>query len=331
MPEYTVTDQAMCAENASVVNSGSPGPLSEKESEIGVLACLKYELVRGFLWAWAKCFSLRGLYLLGAGFAVCEWLINYKRRQRFRRHLKTGFGRGTKFIDRATARRACLQQFIRTRCDKLFYLIFDKLPKEQILSRVRFPREADLAEAAKGGKGVYVCLSHIGSHHVLALIIALKGYRVAGVRDPNEGALRRYIQRKYEETFSEFRAVRMLYSSMYPRDIYRCFQEGYVLGSTLDIGRERGAHLRMVPVEMFGQPREFLAGPVQIALRCKAPIYQAFVVSRPNFYFDIVLEGPLTESDSAKDTPETLKAIVQRYADNIAEHLAEHPDHISRT
>jgi len=322
----------MCADNTSVVNGGASGTLSEKEAEAGALARLKYELVRGFLWAWAKCFSLRGLYLLGAGFAVCEWLINYKRRRRFRKHLKTGFGQGTKVISRAAARRACLRHFIRTRCDKLFYLIFDKLPKEQILSRVRFPREADMAESLKGGKGVYVCLSHIGSHHVLALIIALKGYRVAGVRDPNEGALRRYINRKYDETFPEFRAhLRMLYSNTYPRDIYRCFQEGYVLGSTLDIGRERGAHLRMVTAEIFGKPRDFLAGPVQIALRCEAPIYQAFVVSRSNFYFDIVLQGPLADPDTAEDTPETLKAIVQRYADNIAEHLAEHPDHISRT
>lgn len=321
----------MCAANASTVNSGPSATLSQKEPEVGALARLKYELVRGFLWAWVKCFSLRGLYLLGTAFAVCEWLVNYKRRRRFKKHLKTGFGRGTRVIDRATARRACLQHFIRTRCDKLFYLIFDKLPREKILSRVRFPREADLADAVKDGKGIYVCLSHIGSHHVLALIMALKGYRVAGVRDPNEGAMRRYVQRKYEETFPEFRAVRLLYSNMYPRDVYRCLQEGYILGSTLDIGRERGAHLRLVTAEMFGKPRDFLAGPVQIALRCRAPVYQAFVVSRPSFYFDIILKGPLADPRTAEDTPETLKAIVQAYADNIAEHLAEHPDHISRT
>ena len=319
----------MCAEN--ITDTSSPASVSPQEVELGPLSRLKYDLVRGFLWGWARCFSLRGLYLLGAGFAICEWMINYKRRGRFRKHLKTGFGRGTRVIDRATARRACLQHFIRTRCDKLFYLIFDRLPKEEILARVRFPREADFAAEVARGKGMYVCLSHIGSHHVLALIMALKGYRVAGVRDPNEGAMRRYIQRKYEETFPEFRAIRLLYSNMYPRDVYRCFQEGYILGSTLDIGRERGAHLRMVTVEMFGKPRDFLSGPVQIALRCRAPIYQGFVVSRPSFYFDLVLMGPLIESDAAADTPETLQTIIQKYADNIAEHLAEYPDHISRT
>ncbi len=321
----------MCAENVNTVEDAPPVKAADKDVELGLLARFKYELVRGFLWGWARCFSLRGLYLLGAGFAFCEWLVNYKRRRRFRQHLKTGFGRGTRVIDKTTARRACLQHFIRTRCDKLFYLIFDKLPREKILSRVRFPREADLAEVAARGKGVYVCLSHIGSHHVLGLIMALKGFRVAGVRDPNEGALRRYVRLKYEDVFPEFRAIRVLYSNMYPRDVYRCFQEGYILGSTLDIGRERGAHLRMVTVEMFGKPRDFLAGPVQIALRCKAPIYQGFVVSRPDFYFDLILKGPLIESEDAADTPETLQTIVQRYADNIADHLIEFPDHISRT
>lgn len=321
----------MCAENINTIENASSRKASDKDAELGALARFKYELVRGFLWGWARCFSLRGLYLLGAGFAFCEWLINYKRRRRFRQHLKVGFGRGVKVIDKRTARRACLRQFIRTRCDKILYLIFDKIPREQILDRIRFPREAHLAETVAKGRGMYVCMSHIGSHHVLALIIALKGYRVAGVRDPNEGGLRRYVQRKYEETFPEFKSVRMLYSDMYPRDIYRCFQDGYILGSALDVGRERGTHLRTVTAEMFGKPRDFLAGPVQIALRCKAPIYQAFVVSRPDFYFDLILEGPLIDPEAAADTPETLQVIIQRYADNISDHLAEHPDHISRT
>jgi lauroyl/myristoyl acyltransferase len=319
----------MCATNTT--GELSPVAVREPDGELGPIARLKFELVRGFLWGWARCFSLRGLYLLGTGFAVCEWILNYRRRQRFRLHLKNGFGRGVKVLDKSAARRACLEHFIRTRCDKLFYLIFDKLPKEKILSRARFPREADLAEVLGRQRGVYVCLSHVGSHHVLALIMALKGYRVAGVRDPNEGKLRRYIQRKYEETFPEFKSVRMLYADVYPRDIYRCFQDGYALGSAVDVGREHGLHLKTVTAEMFGKPREFLAGPLQIALRCKAPIYQGFVVSRPDFYFDVILIGPLIEADTAADTPETLQAIVQKYADNIASHLEEHPDHISRT
>ncbi|NLX13762.1 MAG: hypothetical protein GXY44_08940 [Phycisphaerales bacterium] len=321
----------MCSANAKAIDNTLPGQAAEKQDELGWLSQLKFELVRGFLWGWAKCFSLRGLYLLGAGFAVCEWLINGKRRRRFRKNLKAGFGEAVKKFDRKTARRACLQQFIRIRCDKIFYLIFDKIPKEQILSRVRFPRETELAEAMQGGKGVYVCTSHIGSMHLVGLILALKGFRVAGVRDPKEGAIRRYIQCKYEKTFSEFSTMRILYSDAYPRDIYRCLQEGFVLGSSLDIGRERAPHLRTVTADVFGQPRKFLVGPIQIALRCGVPIYQIFMFSLRDFYFDLLFLGPLVDPRTATDTPETHQEIIKKYADNNAEQLAKHPDHISRT
>jgi lauroyl/myristoyl acyltransferase len=318
----------MCAE--SDIPESSASRSSDNDDVIGPWGRLKFEFIRGFLWTWTRCFSLKGLYLLGAAFGVCEWMLNYNRRRRFRQHLRTGFGK-IGMLDKADARRACLQQFIRTRCDKLFYLIFDKLPKETILSRVRFVREPDLAQAAARGKGVYVCTSHIGSMHVVGLIMALKGYRVAGVRDPKEGAARRYIQQKYEETFPEFSTIRILYANMYPRDIYRCFQEGYIMGSSLDVGRQRAAQLRTITVNLFDQPRDFAVGPVQIALRCGAPIYQTFLLSRKDFYFDLLLLGPLAEPESTSDSPETLKEVLQKYADNIAEFLAEHPDHISRT
>jgi lauroyl/myristoyl acyltransferase len=180
-------------------------------------------------------------------------------------------------------------------------------------------------------KGVYFCLSHNGSHHVLTLLTALQGYRVAGVRDRNEGALRRYVQDRYEETFPEFRAIRMFYADTFPRDIYRAFQEGFILGSALDVGRDRGSHLRTATVSMFGQQREFLSGPMHIALRCGAPILQGFVVSRRNFYFRLIVQGPLIDSERAKDDPNAVQETMQCYADNVAEHIRQHPCHLSKT
>ena len=82
---------------------------------------------------------------------------------------------------------------------------------------------------------------------------------------------------------------------------------------------------------MFGQEREFLTGTMQIALRCGAPIMQGFVVSRKNFYFRLILKGPLIEPASAQDTPETLQRVMQAYADNIAEHVRSYPCHIAKS
>jgi len=318
----------MAAEPAEPVIDDKPAPATPRqEADLGPIACLKYMIVRGFLWGWAKCFSLKGLYLFGQFFGLCEWLINYKRRQRFRQRLTHIFGLSA---PRAEMRRACLHHFTRTRCDKLFYLIFDKLPREKILKRVRFHNRHNLDEALARHCGAYVCMSHVGSHHVCILLMALLGYRVAGVRDRKEAASRRYVQGKYEETFPEFRDIRMLYADTYPRDIYRTFQQGYVLGSALDVGRQRGEHLRTTTVTMFDQQREFLTGPMQIALRCKAPIFQGFVVSKKNFYFHLYANGPLVDPDDARSEDEVLAETMQLYADNIANHVRQYPCHISK-
>lgn len=290
---------------------------------------LKFGLVRCFLAAWVVLFGLKGLYLLGRWFGLAEYLINFKRRARYRRELLDVFPAG---LPPGRARKIIRDYFRRTRCDKLFYLIFDRLPREKIMRRIRFHGRQHLDEALARGHGVYVMLSHHGSHHVAALLMALLGYRCAGIRDRNEGALRRYVQEKYARTFPEYAAVRLLYADSFPRDIYRCFQENCVLGSALDVNRVRGQTLKTCPVRVFGQTREFLTGTLQVALRCGATICQAFVVSRPSFYFRLIVKPPLyvpAEPDRA-DNPELIGRLMQMYADGIEVHVREHPDHLSR-
>ena len=289
----------------------------------------KFGLVRGFLAAWARLFSLRGLYLFGVWFGYVEYLINFKRRARYRRELTEVFSEG---LAPGHARQIIRDYFRRTRCDKLFYLIFDRLPREKIMRRIRFHGQPFIDEAMARGRGVYVMMSHHGSHHIAAVLMALLGYKVAGVRDRNEGALRLYMRQKYSETFSEFAAVRMLYADSFPRDIYRCFQENCLVASALDVGRIRGVQLKTCPVQVFGQTREYLTGTLQVALRCGATICQGFVVSRPNFYYRLIVKPTLYVPDgpSREDNPELIAETMQKYADGIAAHVREWPDHISR-
>jgi lauroyl/myristoyl acyltransferase len=199
------------------------------------------------------------------------------------------------------------------------------------MRRIRFHGRQYLDEGLQRGCGAYVMLSHHGSHHVAALLMALLGYRCAGVRDRNEGAIRVYVQEKYVKTFPEFAAVRLLYADSFPREIYRCFQENRVVGSALDVGRLRGMTLKTCPVRIFGQQREFLTGPLQVALRCRATILQGFVVSRPNFYVRLIVHPPLyVPRDNEPESPELIAELMQRYADGIEAHVREHPDHLSR-
>jgi lauroyl/myristoyl acyltransferase len=289
----------------------------------------KFALVRGFLVAWVRVFSLKGLYLLGLWFGTVEYWINFRRRGRYRSELRRVF---LEPLGSSRERRIIRDYFRRTRCDKLYYLIFDRLPREKIMRRIRFQGRPYLDEALERGHGVYVMLSHHGSHHVAGLLMALLGYRCAGVRDRNEGAIRMYVQERYAETFPEYRAIRILYADSFPRDIFRCFQENRVVASALDVGRIRGATLKTCPVQVFGETRDFLTGTLQIALRCRATICQAFVVSRSNFYFRLIVHPPfhVAGDEEPPDSPELVQRLMQQYADGIAEHMRQHPDHLSR-
>lgn len=310
--------------------AGLENPRPPAERRVGWYERTKFAIVRWFLWGWARALSLKGLYVFGRFFGTIEYLINFKRRARYAEELRAAFPEG---LAKARERKIIRDYFRRTRCDKLLYLIFDRLPREKIIRRIRFRGREHIDEALARGRGVYVMLSHHGSHHVAGLLMALLGYKCAGVRDRNEGALRMYMQEMYARTFPEFAAIRVLYADSFPRDIYRCFQENRVVGTALDVGRDRGAGLKTCPVQIFGQQREFLTGTLQVALRCGATILPAFVVSRRNFYFRLIALPPfhVPPPDSrGEERPELIAQIMQQYADGIAAHVRKYPDHLSR-
>lgn len=303
------------------------GGTSSPETSVGLMDRVKFVLARTFLIAWARCFSLKGLYLFGQLFGTCEWLIDFRRRRRFAGRLRAVLGQD---LSRGYIRRITLRYFRRVRCDKMVYLIFDKLPREKILKRCKFHGREHLDEALKRGKGVYVTMAHFGAHHVSGLLMALAGYRVAGVRDRREGALRRYMQQRYAESFPEFRAIKVFFADAFPRDLYRCFRSNHVLGTALDVDRQRGVNLRTERVKIFGEERDFLTGTMQIALRCGAPILQGFLVSRKNYYFRLVVSGPLVDPDSQRDEPAVLARVMQEYADGVERQIRAYPCHMSK-
>lgn len=297
------------------------------ERPLSILTRAKFALVRGFLVAWMRLFSLTGLYWLGQFFGTCEYVIDYNRRRRVARRLQLIFPEGLP----ARVRRLMTRRwFCRVRCDKMLYLILDRIPRDKLLNRIRFHGREHLDAALARGKGAYIMLAHYGSHHVAGFTMALLGYRVAGVRDPKEAPLRRYIQQKFSATWPEVAAMRMYFADTFPRMFFREFQDNGILCSALDVDRFRGERLKTCPVRIFGQTREFLTGTLQIALRCGAPAMQGFIVSRKNFYYRWELSPPLADPDTAADTPEIVADVMQRYADNIERHARQHPDHIQK-
>ncbi len=289
---------------------------------------VKYGLVRGFLTAIMRLAGLRGLYWLCCAFGACEWLFLVNVRRRVKARLRQMLG--NRLTERQIAS-ATYRFFTRLRCDKTIYLIFDKIPKEEILKRTQFENRHCVDEALQRGHGLYVMISHYGSNYLAGLLMALHGYKVAGVRDRKEGSLRRYVRARYAQTFPEFRRLRMYFADVFPRGLYRSLRENWVVATALDVGRERGPNQRTVKISLFGQEYTFLTGTAQIALRCGSPIVQGFVVSCRDFRFRLVALEPLWDPQTGPQDEETaLEQMMLRYAANIEDLLGKYPCHISK-
>ncbi|MCH7527633.1 MAG: hypothetical protein IID39_09360, partial [Planctomycetes bacterium] len=109
-----------------------PASLDDDGRRVSLWERFSFQVTRLFLYGVWRTVSLNGLYQVGRAFATMEWLINYKRRRRFARRLMEVYGGE---LGSSKRRRATWRHFVRTRCDKLFYLIFDDLPQSKILER----------------------------------------------------------------------------------------------------------------------------------------------------------------------------------------------------
>lgn len=271
--------------------------------------------------------SLRGLYAFARAFGTIEWLINYRKRRRFAEAMSMILGREPTHGER---RRETREFFCRNRCDRIFYLILDCLPVEEVGALFSISDEPALRAALARGHGVYMALSHNGPHHVAAMLFAMCGFKIAGVRDRREGPLRRYIQQRLDRKYRGFQRMRVVFADGYPRRIYRCYEEGYVVGSAMDIGRVRDPKQKVEQVTMFGRPQIFLSGPLRVALRCKAPVLQGLLVPESGFRYRLDILGTLIDPETVPDEDAAVREAMHTYARNIETHLRRHPHLVSR-
>lgn len=274
-----------------------------------------------------KCLTPGGLYVAARWLGTGEWLINHKRRRRFSRALSRLLGDSMSGAER---RRWTREHFMQTRCDKLFYLIFDRIPRAKAETLLTIGNRAQLDESLAQGRGVYMAMSHHGAHHVAGMLLAVHGYKPAAVRDRKEGAMRRFVQARFDLLYPEFGRMRIIFADAYPREIYRCLKDGYVLGSAMDVNRSRNPKQKTETVTIFGEQRAFLSGPLHVAIRCKTPILQAFLLPGPGFRYHFEIVPLVTDTTRVEDEAAAVRETMQAYADNVARYLRERPSLLSR-
>lgn len=303
----------------------APGILSLREHPVPFFTLLRIRLVRFMLLALLRCFTLSGMYLVGCAFAVGEYVVDFRRRRRVHNKLREYFKEDAtpKF-----RRRYAMRYFMRMRCDKMFYTIMDRIPRDKIVNRVELTGIQNIDDGLEQGRGVYVALCHFGSHHIAGLLMALLGYELAGVRDGKESAVRRYIQYRYTKTFPEIRRMKMFAANSFPRGIYRHLNQNKIVASLLDADRKRGEHTKVEPVRLFGEERNVLVGPLQIAIRCDSVMLQGFIVSKPYYRYEVVVTPPMIERRAGAEEPEIIREVLKQYTAGVEDFARRNPDHL---
>lgn len=278
----------------------------------------------------ARLITLNGLYQFGKAFGTIEWLINYKRRAKFRQGLVSLLGDR---LTPAARRSATRRHFVRTRCDKIFYLIFDRLPAKTLRKLLIVENKENLDNALAEYGGVYLAMSHHGPQHIAAVLFCLLGYKVALVRDRQEGKIRQFMRRIYEKTCPAMNDLKIVYADDYPREQIRYLKSGYVLGSALDVHRRRNSRQKTSEVIFLGKKREFLAGPIKMAFGAGVPVLQALLVSKTGFRYCINYDsviGVPARGGRNKLSNDSIFKVLSEYAANLERYVVRYPCHLTR-
>ena len=126
--------------------------------------------------------------------------------------------------------------------------------------------------------------------------------------------------------------MRVLFADSFPREIFRCLHDEFVLGSAMDISRVRDPRQRTEGVTVFGQRQYFLSGPMRIAIRCRTPVLQAFILPEPDFHYRLEIVDLLIDADEAKaeNEDETVSRAMMCYAANIERYIRRFPSLVTR-
>lgn len=311
--------------DATLAATASPGP-TRAESP-GAWQLLAFHAAHAAASLLLAVVGIGGLYKIGQAFGTLEWCINFKRRRRYVAALRGVLDHAPTLRERLWH---SLEYFVRTRCDKLFYLVFDRVPRDRALALFTIGNRPLLDRALARGHGAYVALSHHGPHHVTGMLMALNGYKAAGVRDRNEGGLRRFVQNRFDRLYPEFGRTRFLFADSFPREIFRCLQDGYVLGSAIDVHRVRRPNQKTVTVRIFGEQRDFVSGPMFIALRCKTPVLQGVLHADSGFRYQLEIVEMLIDPETVTNEDAAVEQAMHRYARNVERHIRKFPTLITR-
>ncbi|MCB9732437.1 MAG: lipid A biosynthesis acyltransferase [Deltaproteobacteria bacterium] len=210
-------------------------------------------------------------------------------------------------------------RFAQVTLDRIFLL------KGKVRS-LRFTRTGheNLERQLATGRGAILLGAHLGSYEAMRyggfstnVPINILGYF----------ANAKMVNALFEKLSPES-AARVVHIGDDPVGVMVRVKERVAAGELVAVMGDRvGLSERVVKAEFFGEEAPFAAGPFLMAAVLKCPVYLVFgIYSEPNrydLYCETFAESVILPRSSRE---EALKALVQRYADRLADHARKAPD-----
>ena len=187
------------------------------------------------------------------------------------------------------------------------------LRDEEVDDLVKIENVESLTAARQEGRGVIVCCVHVGGMDMIGPALKRHGERIHVVADDTS----------YGRLFAHLRAIRLRHEiHLIPwrnlRQLFRNLRAGENLVLFCDWGYRRGD----VPVEFFGEPTTFPAGPATLAGKSGAPLLPAHVRrTRDDRFVGRAL--PLVRTTGTD--PAAVHRVTQELADVLAGVIASDP------
>ncbi|MDI6785372.1 MAG: lysophospholipid acyltransferase family protein [bacterium] len=196
------------------------------------------------------------------------------------------------------------------------FLHFSKANKENIKKYVTVEGINYLKEALEEGKGIIIFSGHLGNWEVIPLTFALMGYPMSVLV---KGQSNKYIDNMINR-IREKEGTEVIDLGRAPKKIINLLQNGKIVGMVGDQSKDSG-----IKVNFFNKPILVPQGAASFALRYNAAILPTFDIREENNKHRIIIEPPLTFSESEKEKI-TLEDIMNKLMKKVEKYVDRYPE-----
>jgi lauroyl/myristoyl acyltransferase len=275
-----------------------------------MLGYLLYRLGEIFAWLLGR----RGAYWLACCCADIRLFFSTGNRNIIRSNLSVVFQEDPPYQIHKRIR-AVFRTFAKSISD---FMRMREINKEFIRRHVKIEGLEHVQRGLKGGKGVLLVSSHVGTWELGAAILSMLGYRVNVVAlAHSEKQVNRYFIKK--RGLKGVRVINAHFALRRCLELLRKNEIVAILGDK-DFTKQQG-----ITVNFFNRPTDFPKGPSALALKTGAALIPTFNVRTEGENYKLVMSPSIAHPAESLDK-NVMQNITQRFASILESMVRRYPD-----